>query len=575
MKKFFRILLSLIIGVIIISLVAIAGIAYFINPNEFKPEITKHIQDYTGRRVELNGNIGWSFFPWLGVEVNQVQIDNAAGFGDEPFALIKSADVKIKFMPLLSGHIQVANLTLNGMDLHLMKNSNGVTNWQDIVDRFSHKKIKNPSKNSAVTKTAQALTFAIGDVTILNSNIFWNDQQKNKTLAITNLRLQSRNIRFGEKFPIELQFSLNSNAPKVNGNFLLTTQALIDLVNKSYLLDQLRFQGKVNTASLPDNQLSFDSKGTLTINPQEQTLNFSDVKMNLANNNLLGAVKVSNLLTEPLIQGSVKTDTLQWNKLQASHVSLAFNIHNNKINLAPITAQLYQGNYTGSILIDTTNAEPKIVTQTQLSGIQAEPLFAALSDITYIKLTGTANLTADLAMQGTDKNSLLHSLNGEGKFTLSNGVLKGIDLSYWIRVGKSLIKKDTIPVPSSDSYQTPFGNTTGTFNIANGVLQNHDLVIHASRLAAQGKGTVDLANQRLDYLFTIQSMSESNQPEGTPLPLKVEGPFSNISIRPDVGSIVKTQLKNKVQEKVGKILENHLGKDAAKEIQKNLNNLFH
>ncbi len=63
MKKIIYILL----GLALAAVVAIAALVSLIDPNQFKPQLAEQVRKSTGRELVIQGDIGWRFWPSLGL----------------------------------------------------------------------------------------------------------------------------------------------------------------------------------------------------------------------------------------------------------------------------------------------------------------------------------------------------------------------------------------------------------------------------------------------------------------------------------------------------------------------------
>ncbi|PCI39042.1 MAG: hypothetical protein COB50_01615 [Thiotrichales bacterium] len=73
MIKIFKWALRIIITAVLLLTVTLAGLAIFVNPNDFKPQITDFIKQQTGQEIALQGDISWSIWPSIALEVNGIQ----------------------------------------------------------------------------------------------------------------------------------------------------------------------------------------------------------------------------------------------------------------------------------------------------------------------------------------------------------------------------------------------------------------------------------------------------------------------------------------------------------------------
>jgi AsmA protein len=240
MKKALKFILILIAIVIVLVVVAGITVTTLINPNDFKDKISTKVHDYTGRQLTFNGDIHWSFFPWLGVQINQVQLSNAPDFGSQPFAQVKQVDVKVQLIPLFSREIAVDKILVDGLELHLMKNANGVTNWQDL----NKKQTQAAASTTTSVTAAHPIAWVVAGVDVKDGHVTWQDKQKGQSYDISNIQLKSNMVKLGQAFPIELQFVLRSEQPKIN-----TDVQISSTVNVSSA-QQFNVQGTIHSNSL-------------------------------------------------------------------------------------------------------------------------------------------------------------------------------------------------------------------------------------------------------------------------------------------------------------------------------------
>ncbi|MCP4996519.1 MAG: AsmA family protein, partial [Gammaproteobacteria bacterium] len=139
MAKLFKII-GTIIGAVLLLLVAAAVILpLVVDPNDFKGEIVNQVKEQTGRDLKIAGDLNLSVFPWLGVKIDGVELSNAKGFGDGPFALVRHAAVRVKLKPQLKKELEVDTIGLDGVMLNLARNKSGASNWDDLAQGKRHK----------------------------------------------------------------------------------------------------------------------------------------------------------------------------------------------------------------------------------------------------------------------------------------------------------------------------------------------------------------------------------------------------------------------------------------------------
>ena len=72
--------------VLFVAVVAVGGVIFLItkvDPNDLKPQISQKVESFTGRKLDLKGDLSWRFYPWVGVTLNEFSLSNRAGFSPE------------------------------------------------------------------------------------------------------------------------------------------------------------------------------------------------------------------------------------------------------------------------------------------------------------------------------------------------------------------------------------------------------------------------------------------------------------------------------------------------------------
>ncbi len=133
MSRLGKIIGWLLAGIIALFVLGAVAFILFFDANDFRDEISGAVEDATGRELTIEGEIGLSFFPWLAVDVGRTSLGNAAGFGDEPFARFERARMGVRLLPLLlRRQVVTSGVDVDGFELYLEENRQGVSNWGDL-----------------------------------------------------------------------------------------------------------------------------------------------------------------------------------------------------------------------------------------------------------------------------------------------------------------------------------------------------------------------------------------------------------------------------------------------------------
>ena len=83
MRKFLKFAGILIAFLVALILLAIILLITFVSPNRLKPVLTEQVMKYTGRQLLIDGDMSWTFFPYLGVKVGHSSLSNPADFNQK------------------------------------------------------------------------------------------------------------------------------------------------------------------------------------------------------------------------------------------------------------------------------------------------------------------------------------------------------------------------------------------------------------------------------------------------------------------------------------------------------------
>ena len=135
MTKLLKIIVA-VFGVVVILMVAAAiMLPMFVDPNDFKGEIIGQVEETTGRKLELAGDIGLTVFPWLGLDLGALTLGNAPGFGEQPFLRSERVQVRVKLLPLLQKQVEMDTVAIEGVELNLARDKSGKSNWDDLLQK--------------------------------------------------------------------------------------------------------------------------------------------------------------------------------------------------------------------------------------------------------------------------------------------------------------------------------------------------------------------------------------------------------------------------------------------------------
>ena len=310
MSKLLKILLSIFASVILLIIIAAIALPFFIDPNDFKPEIEAAVKKSTGRELTIDGDLELSVFPWIGVSTGKLVLSNAKGFTDKPFAEITKSDLKVKLIPLLSKEIKVSRIVLKGLLLNLAKNKRGDNNWDDLShsDGTKKKTRQQTAKSSKKSKSDTAIplaALAIGGISIEQAKIVWDDQQQGKYTEINDFNFITDKVVFDKPIGIDLSFSLVNKEPELTESINFSADLMINESLDIFNLNQLNIKSVTTGKEIPGEELTASLLANISIDLSQQILAIPELTFNTGNLTLIANVSGKQIIDKPSFTGSI------------------------------------------------------------------------------------------------------------------------------------------------------------------------------------------------------------------------------------------------------------------------------
>jgi AsmA protein len=126
----FNVLPAFLLIVIVLPLLASAGVYLFVDPNGFKPRIAAAMLAATGREIALRGPITLRLGLEPRLRADDVGLANIPGGTRADMITVKRIEARLSLWPLLRGRAEGIRLVLIEPDVLLEANAAGMGNWQ-------------------------------------------------------------------------------------------------------------------------------------------------------------------------------------------------------------------------------------------------------------------------------------------------------------------------------------------------------------------------------------------------------------------------------------------------------------
>jgi len=311
-------LLKLIVGlgalVLVLILAGGAILGAFFDPNEYKPEIEQAALDKGGVELKINGDIGWSVFPWLGLEVNKINVKFP---GKSELASLNQAQLSVRIPALLSGNVEMQSIVVDGLQLNLVKEKSGANNWAANESSSQKEPKEEASQSDASHSVGADIALNIDSIQITNGNIIYLDQTTETEAKLSDFNMTSGQVVTNAFFPAELSFNATQSVKgeeQIKAVAKLSAEFFLDLDNQQYKIKGLESTLNLSGKPLNGGSLDITTAANIEADLGKQQLNLKGLQLALANLKASGDISVTDF-AKPTINGQLAVASFDLNKL--------------------------------------------------------------------------------------------------------------------------------------------------------------------------------------------------------------------------------------------------------------------
>ncbi len=547
--------MKILIGVFVVVVLlvgVVVALPFLIDLNKYQDQYKPLIEEALNRKVQLQ-DIRLTIWPRIGARVAGFTVLDDPAFGSGPFASLSSLDVGVKLMPLLSGKVEVEEITLHQPVITVIKNQNGVLNAATI----GRKGVAVPEKPSRapIPSTEGPLKIlallAVDRVSIDGGKLTYRDLSAAKPTeyVLQDMELLLQDVRLGRTPRLHFGLLVQPfNLPvKLDGAF--------GPLREEMDIEAISFELGVGKTDF-----------TITGNAAGNDANI--------------------YITSPVINTANLPILLPLKKpVDIKNFQIAAEVKGQGVKLNTLSFQLFDGQIKGQGKLIAGSETPPFKGAVTVQGVQLGPALDTVAE-TPVSISGTAG--ADLSLQGIgfSMSDLTKALEGTGHMMVKDGKIEGVNLLQEVLSALKVagISLDNAKATAFSTIETDLAIKQGIINVQRLLMDSHDF-------QATGGGTIGF-DQRLNLLVNLNLSQDLSQKiagaspvmkialkEGRlNLPLTITGTAQAPAYGVDLKGIsgkVQEQVKRKVEEAVGGLLKGtKKPKDLKKEGEELLKGLF-
>jgi AsmA protein len=579
----------LIFGIMLLAVAAsVTALLFFVDVNQFRGPIQTQLQRSLDRPVTL-GPLGLSLLP-LSIRVPDLRIGESPAFpSPHPFASANELSVRVGLLPLLKGQIAVRSLRLNQPLVELIRNENGTWNYSSI---------------SGAGQGGGDRTLSIDELEIVDGSVAITDRASRKPRVVyQHIDLRLRDFAPGKRLNLDLTARLAGSGQTITlqaqGTGLNDLEGRLSIPQGALSLDKTRLhKSDLGFGIQADYRIGYDTNRELleirSLNARLGTTPVSasgEVNLRAKPSELRFQLAVKNASITELARlagvpgelkgtasldaraqgaldrpeawiwtgsGSIANGSIRYGNIVLTEVHAGCAIDGGLIKLAPVTARLYGGRQSGSIVVDMRRGHPAFTINTKLDQVDANQLLSATTSLKQT-LYGLLATNADLQFAARPGEDIARTLNGSMNLKLHQGKLAGINLLNEVA---SIAR--FIGFRKSAEVATNVVDLTGDLNVTNGVVRTENVKMTLEDGSALAAGMMNLVDQTLDMRLLVtlhkglsaqvggskiggfMSTALGNENGELIVPVVVSGTFAKPRVTPDAERFAKMKLRSLV-----------------------------
>lgn len=270
------------------------------------------------------------------------------------------------------------------------------------------------------------------------------------------------------------------------------------------------------------------------------------------------------------VHGTVAVRALTAAQLKFEGLKARLDAQDGLLTLSDIKADLYGGTLASNVGF---SADHNVTADLALNNVDMGPLTKILSK--RHRLAGRSDVGLSLAFQGKTPAALMASTTGQVSLDVHDGAWVGLDLNQTVNeAGEVLRNVFSGQLPNVVSRydaarRTQFDtlNARATFVQGQGTIDTFDLTSPTVAVHGSTPASIDLVNQQLNVVLGVSVRSSKAKPDaaelaglkGIELPLRVAGPFRDLTYTVQWQDISDRVVKDAIQDGLLDTLENPAG----------------
>ncbi|MCA6914320.1 outer membrane assembly protein AsmA [Pectobacterium versatile] len=579
----------------ILLVVVVAGmtaLVVLINPNDFRAYMVKQVEERSGYRLQLDGDLRWHVWPQLSILSGGMSL--SAPGSSAPIVSAENMRLDVQLWPLLSHKLAVKQVMLKGAIIRLTPESEAKqANNAPIAPTGSQA----PSEERHWRLDIDKIKVADSLLILQRSN---NEQ----------INVRDINLAMEQNGDRQVNIELSSRINRDQRDIAFSLAADVDLlhfpqqVNANITKLDYQLQG----AGIPANGISGTGSVQASYQQQPEKITFSQLSLNTNNSQLSGAGSVTlgdiphyelDLLSEkldldsllgiasakenngskapvksssPVISNesrltkpedslkaftarlSLQAATLIYRGLDVRQFMLRADNQPGLLDVATLSGELGGGHFSfpGKVV---TKSSTNITLRPDLKDVELSQLMSAFA-LPAETVSGKLSMVGQFSGNSFALPALLQQWQGTATLQANNVRVQGLNIQQMVQMA---VARSNGNVRGQERYEryTELQQLAGKVQLNAGKLRLTDLTGRSELLSLSGVGQFDLPAQTCDVNLNV-SITQGWQGDeqlvsvlkNTAIPLRVYGEWDKLNYQLQVDQLLRKRLQDELKKRL-------------------------
>ncbi|KHN54702.1 outer membrane assembly protein AsmA [Pectobacterium fontis] len=596
------------LAILLVVLVAgMTALVILVNPNDFRAYMVKQVEERSGYRLQLDGDLRWHVWPQLSILSGEMSL--SAPGSSTPIVSAENMRLDVQLWPLLSHKLAVKQVMLKGAIIRLTPESEAKqANNAPIAPGGS----QTPSEERRWRLDIDKIKVADSLLILQRSN---NEQ----------INVRDINLAMEQSRERQINIELSSRISRDQRDIAFSLAADVDLlhfpqqVNANITKLDYQLQG----AGIPASGITGTGSVQASYQQQPEKITFSQLSLNTNNSQLSGAGSVAlgdiphyelDLLSEkldldsllgiasvkesnasvvaakssaPVISNdngitrpedslqqftgrlSLQAATMIYRGLDVRQFMLRADNQPGLLDVTTLSGELGGGHFSlpGKVV---TKASTNITLRPDLKEIELSQLMSAFA-LPAEMASGKLSMTGQFSGNSFTLPALLEQWQGTAALQANNVRIQGLNIQQMVQMA---VARSNGNVRGQERYEryTELQQLAGKVQLNAGKLRLTDLVGRSALLSLNGVGQFDLPAQTCDVNLNV-SITQGWQGDeqlvsvlkNTAIPLRIYGEWDKLNYQLQVDQLLRKRLQDELKKRLNdwanQNQQNQKGKD--------------